>query len=230
MEALGDSYHRRPAEASGGGAKTGFVIVTISRDYGAGGLAVSDGVAQALGYELLADGLSKTVAARMGLPVEVVASHASAGKSLPERMLGDLGAANPEGIYAAPRLPDEFDEAVRREIERTLRERAAEGDVVILGRIASAVLAGMPGLLRVFLTGARQWRIERIMESVGRTASQAAADIDQLDAARRKFAKERYKVAWGDARSYDLVIDVSYFGIPGAVNLIVTAAREVEAR
>lgn len=69
----------------------------------------------------------------------------------------------------------------------------------------------------------------RLCEAFGTTAAQAEVDIDRVDAARRTFAKERYKTAWGDARFYDLIIDVSRFGIAGSIDLVATAARAADA-
>jgi len=206
------------------------VIVTISREYGAAGLGVADATARILGYDLLTEELPRTVAARLGTSAEKVSESGTGQRSFTERILDNLEAGTPEAVSTKPPLPGEFDETVRREIERTMRERAAGGDVVILGRSGSAVLAGMPGLLRVFLTADRQWRIERVMETFHRTRNEAAADVDQLDAMRRKFAKERYKFNWGDARSYDLVLDTSRFGIEGAAQLIAAAVRNLEAQ
>jgi len=206
------------------------VIVTISRAYGAAGLAVADGTAAALGYDLLTDDLPIAVAARLGTSVGEVAARASALQSLPERILGGLGAGTPESVSpAATRLPGDFDETMRREIEHTIRERAAAGNLVILGRNAGTVLAGRSDLVRLFLTAARAWRIARLCEAFGTTAAQAEVDIDRVDAARRTFAKERYKTAWGDARFYDLIIDVSRFGIAGSIDLVATAARAADA-
>lgn len=206
------------------------MIVTISRAYGAAGLAVADGTAAALGYDLLTDDLPIAVAARLGTSVGEVAARASALQSLPERILGGLGAGTPESVSpAATRLPGDFDETMRREIEHTIRERAAASNLVILGRNAGTVLAGRSDLVRVFLTAARAWRIARLCEAFGTTAAQAEVDIDRVDAARRTFAKERYKTAWGDARFYDLIIDVSRFGIAGSIDLVATAARAADA-
>lgn len=206
------------------------MIVTISRAYGAAGLAVADGTAAALGYDLLTDDLPIAVAARLGTSVGEVAARASALQSLPERILGGLGAGTPESVSpAATRLPGDFDETMRREIEHTIRERAAAGNLVILGRNAGTVLAGRSDLVRLFLTAARAWRIARLCEAFGTTAAQAEVDIDRVDAARRTFAKERYKTAWGDARFYDLIIDVSRFGIAGSIDLVATAARAADA-
>lgn len=202
------------------------MIVTISREYGAAGLAVADGAAAALDYGLLTDDLPRTVAARLGTSADVVAARASQRQSLSERILGGLGAGTTESISpAATPLPGDFDESMRREIERTIRERAAGGDLVILGRNAGSVLAGRSDLVRVFLTGARPWRIARLVEAFGQTPAQAEDDLERVDAARRAFAKERYKTLWGDPRFYDLVVAVSRFGVTGASEIVVAAVR-----
>ncbi len=206
------------------------MIVTISRAYGAAGLAVAGGAAIALGYELLTDDLPKAVAARLGTSPAVVAERASLGKSLSERIISSLGAGTPEAISpAATPLPGDFDEAMRREIERTIRERADAGDCVILGRNAGAVLAGRSDLVRVFLHGGKAWRVARLVAAFGQTPEDAASDIDRVDAARRSFAKERYKTAWGDARAYDLIVDASRFGVTGTIATIVAAVRAAES-
>jgi cytidylate kinase len=205
------------------------VIVTISREYGSGGLSIAQGIAEALGYELMADDLPKTVAARMGTSADA-ASQATIEPSLSERILGNLEVGTAElQIPSFPRLPGDFDEALRREMEREIRDRAQRGDVVILGKSASYVLAGMPGLVRVFLTGKREWRIARVMDAFGQSREAAIADIERVDSARRKFAKERHKIAWGDARYYDLTLDASYFGIDGSVAIVTAAVLRAQS-
>jgi cytidylate kinase len=201
------------------------VIVTISREYGAAGLAVADGVANALEYELFTDDLPKRVAARLGTSAEEVAERASSESSLPERMLAGLGRAMPEAVSLQAAQQGDFDESVRREIERAIRERADLGDVVILGRNAGAVLGRRPGLVRVFLTAPLEWRVARIIDAFGNSRERALADVERFDAARRKVAKDRYKIHWSDARSYDLTIDVSKAAIAGTVSLVVAAVR-----
>ncbi|MBD5634214.1 MAG: cytidylate kinase family protein [Candidatus Eremiobacteraeota bacterium] len=205
------------------------MIVTISREYGAAGLAVAAGTAHALGYGLLADDLPKTVASRLGTSSDAVAAIASADRSLPERLLEGLETGTAEVVSsAAPLLPTDYDESVRREIERAIMERAAAGNVVILGRNAGAVLGRRPDALRVYLTAERDWRAARIVASFGQSREAALADMDRIDAGRRRIAKERYKIVMGDARFYDLLLDVSCFGIEGAVSLVVSAVRFAE--
>jgi cytidylate kinase len=202
------------------------VIVTISREYGAAGLAVADGTAHELAYDLLTDDLPKAVAARLGTSAETVAAIASAGRSLPERLLAGLEAGTAETVSgAAPMLPSDYDESVRKEIERTIRERAAAGNVVILGRNAGAVLGRRPDAVRIFLTAEREWRAARLAATFGQTREAALADMDRIDAGRRRISKERYGIRMGEGRYYDLVLDVSRFGIEGTVGLVVAAVR-----
>ncbi len=201
------------------------MIVTISREYGAAGLAVAAAAAQVLGYELLTDDLPKTVAARLGTSPEEVASRANAEATFGERMLASLDLGTPETVGDVRRAGGDFDESVRREIERTIRERATRGGVVILGRYAGAVLGARPDVLRVFLVAARDWRIARLVDAFGWTPENARSAVERIDAARKKLAKDRYDLRWGDPHAYDLVIDVSRLTVDGASALIATAAR-----
>lgn len=206
------------------------MIVTISREYGACGLAIADLVGEALGYEVFSDQIPAEAAARLGTSREEVDSRAQSPPPLGERMLrvmqeGTADAAAPGAVE----WTSDFDESVRSEIERAMRERAARGNVVVLGRVGNAVLAGMPGLVRSFIYADRGWRIDRIMETFGFDRAKATAEVDRLDVDRKRFTAERYKVAWGDRRFYDVIVDSSRLGIAGAAETIVTAVRACEA-
>ena len=204
-------------------------MVTISREYGAGGLAVAGGVAAELGYELLGDdALSEAVARRMGTSAGSVSDRTTEAP-LSERILERLGAGMLDTLsLATPRLPDDFDEDVRRTLERTICERAAGGRVVILGRNGGIVLGARPDVLRVFLIGERGWRIARLADYFGQSPERARADLERVDSGRKKFARDRYDVRWGDPHLYDLVIDVSRVTLDTATALIVAAVRAHE--
>ena len=202
------------------------MIVTISREYGAAGLAVADGAAHALGYELLTDDLPKTVAARLGTSADNVSAIASSDVSLTERLLAGFELSTAQAVSSVvPPSALDFDESVRREIEKTIRERALGGNIVILGRNAGAVLGRRPDLVRVFLTADREWRATRLVASFGMSRAEAFAELERVDAARKKITKDRYRFGMGDARHYDLCLDVSRFGIDVATAMVVAAVR-----
>lgn len=198
------------------------MIVTISREYGAAARAVSQGAAERLGYRLLDDDLPVVVAAHLGTSPEVIESVEHRRPGLAERLLRSLNAAVPE--LSQPVLHhDDIDEDAVREIERQVRSAAALGNVVIVGRIAGSILGPGPETLRLFLQAPLPWRIAHVVDSLGVSPAEAREEIDRIDRGRHAYAEERYGIVLGDPTHYDLVIDVSRFGIDGAADLIASA-------
>jgi cytidylate kinase len=203
------------------------MIVTISRVYGADALAVSRRVAQQLGYRLVDEQLPVVAAWHLGTSAEVVETVAERPRGFGARVLEQLGGGVPEA--AQPPAEDQFPAEARRAIEQAVRDEAAAGDVVIVGRMAGAVLGPRPDLLRAFVHAPLAWRIAHVAESLGVGEAEARAEIARIDAARRAYAREGYRVQWGDPRHYDLVLDSSRFGVDGSADVIVTAARAAGA-
>ena len=106
-----------------------------------------------------------------------------------------------------------------------MREAAEAGDVVIVGRLAGAILAGRGDLVRVFVSAPLAWRIAHVAESLGIGSAAAKDEVNRIDEARRAYAREQYRVSWGDPRNYDLVLDSSRFGIDGSGDVIAAAVR-----
>lgn len=204
------------------------MIVTISRCYGASSLAVSRRAAERLRYRLVHDELPVVVAARLGTSAEIVESLADRPPSFGERVLAQLGGALPETAQPAAPSGADIGLETRRAIEDAVRDAAAGGDAILLGRMSSVILAGRPDVLRVFLHAPLPWRIANVAASLGVSDAIARAEIARIDEARRTYAREGYRVAWGDPRNYDLVIDVSRFGVAGAADLIESAVRAAE--
>ena len=198
------------------------MIITISREYGAAGRAVTHGLAERLGFRLLDEDLPVVVAARMGTSPEVVEGLEYRPAGFGQRLLRSFSAAMPEA-FAPNSDVDDLHEETQREVERLIREAADAGDVIVVGRLGNVVLADRPNVLRVFLVAPLPWRVEHIMESLGCTDAVARAEIARVDGGRRAYAREQYDFAWGDPHFYDLMIDVARFGVDGAIALIEAA-------
>ena len=199
------------------------MIITISREYGAAGRAVTRGLAERLGYRLLDEDLPVVVAARMGTSPDVVEGIEYRQPGFGQRLLRSLGAAIPESFQPTP-VVDDLNARTQREIDRLIGEAADAGDVVVVGRLGNMVLQGRPNVLRVFLTAPLAWRVAQIVEALGSTEAAARAEIARVDGGRRHYAREQRDFEWSDPHYYDLVLDVSRFGVDGAIALI-DAAR-----
>ena len=200
------------------------MIVTISNLYGCGAVAVGQRVAQALRYELIDSQLPVVVAKRMQItPVQAQAVDET-GRSLGARLLSSLELATPE--VAVSGFGETFDEEYVREVQEAVREFAAHGNVVILGRGAGAILGRRPDVLRVFMYAPRDWRVERVASEYGLDYKAAAAEVDRIDKARRAHLRDWYNVEMGSPAVVDLAIDTATFGEERAAALVIAAVDE----
>ena len=201
------------------------MIVTISNLYGCGAVAVAQRVAAELEYELIDGQLPVVVAKRMQIsPVQAQAVDET-GRSLGARLLSSLELATPE--VAVSGFGETFDEEYVREVQEAVREFAARGNVVIVGRGGGAILGRRHDVVRVFMYAPRDWRVERIMVDLGIEQKAAASEVDRIDRARRAHLRDWYNVEMGSPAVVDLAIDTSTFGTQGSAKLVIDA---VDAR
>jgi CMP/dCMP kinase len=199
------------------------VIVTISNQYGCGAVAVAERVAAELGYELIDRQLPVVVAKRMQISPAQAQAADETGRSLGARLLSSLELATPE--VAVTSFGQTFDEEYVHEVQEAVREFAARGNVVIVGRAAGAILGRRPDVLRVYMYAPRDWRIERVMEDFSLDRKAAESDVDRVDRARRAHLRDWYAVEMGSAAIVDLAIDTATFGREHSARIIVSAVN-----
>lgn len=198
------------------------MVITISNRYGSGAIAIAHLVAQRLGYEYVDEQLPVVVAKRLMTSPAAVESAENTGKSMSERLLRALESGTPE-LRGQPAAS--FDEECLREVQEAVREYAAHGNAVIVGRGANAILGRRPDVLRVFMDAPRDWRIRHIMEGHGVDEKTAAAEVDRIDRARTEYMRAYYGLTWTALENYDLCVDTSRYGPEGSAAIIVTAAE-----
>jgi CMP/dCMP kinase len=200
--------------------------VTVSNEYGSGALAVAKRIAAALGYEYVDQQLPVVVAKRLRVTPEAVEANEDAARSLGELLLSGLERATPELAEASATEP--FDEELFRAVQAAVREYAARGNAVILGRGASAILGPRPDVLRVFIYAPREWRVERVVQTTRTRREVAEAELERVDRARSAYMKDRYGLVFGDPRNYDVCVDASRIDPAQCVALVVAAVRARE--
>ena len=118
-------------------------IVTISRQFGAGGSSVAGIVAAQLGAEVIDKKLIDEVAKRLEMRPSEVEAESERPRPLLERLVRSFTSLEPGmGMGWAPPYPDPLFDS-RKEIialtESVIREVSAGGNVVIVGRGAGFV-------------------------------------------------------------------------------------------
>ncbi len=198
-------------------------IVTVSRQYGAGGRRVASELAAALGFRLVDRELAEEAARRLGVDPEVAESRDERAPAVIEEIGLALAAASTGlGDFPSPEVDDRrLAEATRR----VILSLADAGGYVVLGRGAQAALAGRADACHIFLVGDIHDRIRRIMNSQHVDEPEAAARCTRMDAERAGYVRRFYGAHIADPLLYDCVLNTSRLGLEGAVQIALAVAR-----
>src|SRR5919201_2319590 len=151
-------------------------VITIGRQFGAGGEPVGRIVARRLKADLLDNQIMTEVARRLELPEDEVEAQDENPGSFLNRLLTALGSASvdfsvpPEvAAWTPPYADPAFDprRAILNITQQVIREAAKTGNVVIVGRGAGHPLQEEPGVTSVFLHAPEDYRIKAAMAAFG---------------------------------------------------------------
>ena len=204
------------------------MIVTISRMFGSGGSDVAARVAQELGWSLLDNAVVDEVAERLGVSRAEVSEMEERVPSLVERIVSTLSMSAPE---LSPSVDDSslMVTAETRIVDVTKRvmvEAVAQGNAVLVGRGAQALLADRPDALHVFCYARKAFLVRYAIEHRGIDPAKAEHEVEQRNKQREQYVKRHWGRDWRSFDNYHLCVDTGRLGIEGAADLVVSAARQ----
>ena len=106
-----------------------------------------------------------------------------------------------------------------------IKKLAGEGPCVMVGRCADYALADWKDCFSVFVHADFDWRINRIAAKYNKTPKEARDIITKTDKSRASYYNYYTNKKWGSAKSYNLCIDSSKYGIDNTVKAIVESIK-----
>ena len=201
------------------------MIITISRQFGAGGAEVARRVADRLQWRVADNEFVERVATRAGLTPDEVAVREERVPNFIERLAWALASASAELAVPTGATMEGLSEPLMvRVTESVVAEMAREGRVVLVGRGAAAILGERERTLHVQVVAPVGVRVERIAGRLGVPIDEAKKRVHESDARRSKYHKEYYGRDWADPVNYHMVINTGYLGLDGTADLIVREA------
>lgn len=193
-------------------------IITIGREFGAGGGEIGRRVAKELGISYYdRDIILRTAAASSKLRPEQV-------QKWDERVPGSFGFA--QSLFDFYNKP--LDEELWRAQKEAIREMANKESCVIVGRNGDHILRHFDHCLSVFVHADFNWRVKRMCGLMAdATKEQVIADVKQADKARKKYCEYYTGKTYGDSRSFDLTINTEKLGVEKAIQLVLAAAENI---
>ena len=190
-------------------------IITLSREYGAGGHSIGTEVAKRLGIEFYDKDIIAGVARESGIDESLIASK---GEEI----------STAESIIRAitPISYDQKDLIFETE-KNVIIDIAKKGPCVILGRCADILLkeAGLD-TLNVFLYADTAFRMKRVGELIGSdNEALIQKTIKKRDHDRHSYYTYFTYQKWGDYKNYNLMLDTGALGYEKCIDIICEAAQ-----
>lgn len=193
---------------------TSNFVITISRQYGSGGHAVGELVAKKLGVDFYDSELIALTAEQSGFTKEYVEEHE---QKLSNSLLYKLYRQN--YAYVNEEVPPQ--DMLFMVQTRVIRDIAAKGSCVIVGRCADYILKGHPNSFNVFVHADTEFRKKRVVSEYGIDPDHAEREMEKRDRARRNYNEHYSGRKWADLNNYDLTVDTSLFGIEATAGIII---------
>ena len=201
------------------------MLITITREFGAGGSSVARSVAERLGWRLVDNQLVEEIARRAGMTTAEAQERVERGATFVERLVRALAASNPELLTPASVQPPEAEDARLKQITEEVVSESASQHAVLVGRAAGAVIGRRDDALHIKLVGTLDYRRQVIADRLGVSLDEAERQIRDVDAHRAEYHRRWYQRDWADARNYHLVINAGWVGLDRAARLIVELVR-----
>jgi cytidylate kinase len=205
-------------------------VITIAREFGAGGEKVGHILAERLNLEYLDGQIVDEVARRLKVPTDVVETYDEKTGGLLDRLLRQLATVDfstPQDVAAWTPPHGELAWDPRKSVlamtQEIIRRQAATGDGVIVGRGAAFMLLDQPEVMKVFLRAPLEFRVQAIMESRKISDPEARKFLKERDANSSAYIRQVYGHDWQHPSHYDLVIDTARIGHMKAAEIILVA-------
>src|SRR5438094_173059 len=147
-------------------------VITVSREYGAGGYEVAHRLAEVLGWELLDRELLHRAAAVAHLPDAELERLDEKAVSMADRF----------------RLHPPHQQYIQA-LREAATQAATKGNVVLVGRGTGQLLLDLPNVFHLRLTAPRQLRAHRMAQQKGWTFEEALARCTAEDRTRDRFTR-----------------------------------------
>lgn len=190
-------------------------VITINREYGAGGHTIGTEVAKRLGIEFYDKDIINNVAKESGIARDLV----EADNEEISRVDSFLRAITP--------ISYDQKETIFEMQKNVIIDLAKKGPCVILGRCADAFLkdAGIE-TFDIFIYGDDESKINRVCELIGSDdREEALKAMHKVDHNRRSYYNFYTDKHFGDYKNYNLMLDSGAFGYEKCIEAIIELVK-----
>ena len=196
-------------------------VITIGREFGSGGRELGKRLAEELGYAYYDKEIVEEIAKKSELDEHYVEYALDGG------MFRNFPIHFGRTFSYSPTLMANESKLLADQ-NRLIREIAAKGDCVIIGRAADVILRDK-NVFKLFVYADMESKVKRCKEKGGEgenlTDRELVRRIKRIDADRKRYHGFISELQWGDKRGYHLCVNTSGREIKTIVPLVAAYYR-----
>jgi cytidylate kinase len=181
-------------------------IITMEREYGAGGSAIALKLAEQLKWKLWDEALTAEIARLANCDQHSIARLEERVDPLFYRLMKVFMRGSHERSLPVNGLENLDADSMVVFMQRVIERAAAAGDCVIVGRGAPYLLRNRPDAFHVFVYAPIEEKIRRV-RNLGKTQAEAVELVDAIDQERATFVKKYFGKDWPSRQLYHLMIN-----------------------
>jgi CMP/dCMP kinase len=201
-------------------------IITIEREYGCGGGAIAQKVAERLCWKLWDQLLTCEIARLSNCEQSQVEVREERVDPLYYRLLKSVLRGSFEGSFNLHRLNLLDADCILQTTQQIIEKAAAAGNCVIVGRGSQHFLQDRDDTLRIFLYAPARAKIARLRAD-GIKALDAEDLVNTVDKERAAFVEKYFHMEWPNRSIYHAMINTA-FGEEKVIQTILGLKKELE--
>ena len=189
------------------------VVISIGRQYGSGGRILGSTLAKRFDIKFYDNEIITEAAKNSGFDEKIISQKdekpvsSTFFNSIQHIISGNDSVISDENIFKIQ--------------SQAIRKVAAENSCVIMGRCSDYVLRDYEYCVSIFFWAPMEDRIRRVLERKNIDDKEKARQlIEKEDAMRSKYYNYFTGKTWGEAKSYNLCVDVSMLGLEGTADFV----------
>ena len=197
-----------------------MAVITISRQFGAGGITLGKTIAESLGYTFADSDILQRVAKEANVSTHWVESFEKEAGSKLSRMISSMVSKR----WLERVLADErgyLDEQIYLDyLVLIIAQFADEGDVVILGRGSQYILNDHPDAVHILLVNEFENRVKFMMDRYDMSRKKAERTVVNEDRRRVSLYKRLGKSDYENPQLYHLVLNMGRLDLETARDMV----------
>lgn len=200
-------------------------VITISRQFGAGGRTIGQKVAEKLGYTYINEDIIEKVALEANVSSDWIKDIEKESGSNWKRYFQKLGPM--KSIFERPLKDKENYIDGFRYIEllhKVIPEMAKPGNVVIIGRGGQYILKDHPNAVHILMVAEFKDRVKFMMDHYSFNEAKADQVVRNMDKRRKNLYYYFNKSDYDNHANYTMTINMSKVSVDKAIELICKTA------